>query len=761
MDNQLPNLPPSLQDDQQQQYIYELNDRDVLCGRGSGPNDRVGNIEFRNLVLSRKAEYLAAPSRDVKGRIANEVVDAVRSSGGRFIKKLNAKQLQEKGFKKDMNVYELADESTVLEKAKQTLRQNRANFVKEHGGVVDIKKTMRSSGRDIPTQSSAAPMSNNNNNWGVPSTLNNLPQTLRNTASSAQNLGIQGATSARNLMSNLPTGFGSLNPISMSQSGSDVGLDSAQHPKLSANTAQQLNEALNFASSNNGSSMSSSGMMMMQSNNMMPTANSSSNTSNNNLSLNTAELASAAGMGLSDISGSNGMSTTSAQAYSALLREYSMKEEDMLMQQFLQQQQQGGQGSMPPQTPSPQDLTQDQVQQQFEQLQQQQQFIQQQQSLQSNAPMIQKGQQPQSYPGLELLQNEGNVFGDLLRTYTEPQVSSSQPHQQEPPPQPQQFVAQPLPVQRQVTATTSNTSAMSAGEQNLLDQFQQLHAAQQEILKSEGGPTSSITQQQQQRQQQHPNSQPMYQDALVPLNDTKGSYTDQSVPLRDVYQPESKKKQPQQPSSPTYDKKDSEGSEKELDNSDKLGVFDPTRRRRTSRRRSTLGADNRSGNTSRSDKSSGTSSSIGLSNIEPGSLEEDEPLSMSYKTAQHLAKAFDADKSLTMSGLTSSKKTTLDLDSSMLSLMSLSLNGGNRHGNSDDKLLQSLEEESGANDKSKTSKDNRIYHSGVSFGGSIMTVDSQNRKLETGLSFGDSIMSLEDWNSTRLNEEDAKTAQIE
>jgi len=259
---------------------------------------------------------------------------------------------------------------------------------------------MRSAGRDIPTQSSAAPMSNNNNNnnWGVPSTLNNLPQTLKNTASSARNLGVQGATSARNLMSNIPTSFGSLNPISMSQSGSDVGLDSAQHPKLSANTAQQLNEALNFASSNNGSRMGSSGMMMMQSNNnMMSTANSSSNTSsNNNLSLNTAELATAAGMGLSDISGSNGMSTTSAQAYSALLREYSMKEEDMLMQQFLQQQQ-GGQESMPPQVQSPQDLTQDQVQQQFEQLQQQQQFIQQQQSLQSNAPMIQKGQQPQSY----------------------------------------------------------------------------------------------------------------------------------------------------------------------------------------------------------------------------------------------------------------------------------------------------------------------------------------------------------------------------
>jgi len=79
----------------------------------------VGNIEFRNLVLTRKAEYLAAPSRDVKGRIANEVVDAVRNRGGRFVKKLNAKQLEEKGYKKDMNVYELADESTVLEKGKR------------------------------------------------------------------------------------------------------------------------------------------------------------------------------------------------------------------------------------------------------------------------------------------------------------------------------------------------------------------------------------------------------------------------------------------------------------------------------------------------------------------------------------------------------------------------------------------------------------------------------------------------------------------
>ena len=60
----------------------------------------------------------------------------------------------------------------------------------------------------------------------------------------------------------------------------------------------------------------------------------------------------------------------------------------------------------------------------------------------------------------------------------------------------------------------------------------------------------------------------------------------------------------------------------------------------------------------------------------------------------------------------------------MLSLMSLSLagsmNGGNKHDNGDEKQ-----------DEGKSSKENgHVYHSGVSFGDSIMTVD----RFETGLS---------------------------
>ncbi|KAL7538992.1 hypothetical protein ACHAXR_008966 [Thalassiosira sp. AJA248-18] len=118
-----------------QQYCFDVNEHDVLCGRGAGPNENEGNIEFRNLVLSRKAEYLAAPKLD-KVRIASNIVDTIRSRGGRFLKKLSAAALNEAGFKRGMTVYELADEPTVLEKAKHTLRQNRAEFpgTKNDGG---------------------------------------------------------------------------------------------------------------------------------------------------------------------------------------------------------------------------------------------------------------------------------------------------------------------------------------------------------------------------------------------------------------------------------------------------------------------------------------------------------------------------------------------------------------------------------------------------------------------------------------------------
>ena len=103
----------------EREYIT-LHSKDVLFGRGSGPNERVGNIEFRNIVLSRKEEYIATPARDHynKSRIAHEVVEALRAGGGRFVKRAVGQHPGEP------DRFILADQKTVIEKTKQALRQH-------------------------------------------------------------------------------------------------------------------------------------------------------------------------------------------------------------------------------------------------------------------------------------------------------------------------------------------------------------------------------------------------------------------------------------------------------------------------------------------------------------------------------------------------------------------------------------------------------------------------------------------------------------
>jgi len=91
-----------------------LNPNDVLCGRGSGPNDYSGNINFRALVLERRDEYLSTSNRASKAKIAKEIVGHVLSlkPPGRF--------LEQQG-----KAWRVVSEEKALEKAKQALRQNR------------------------------------------------------------------------------------------------------------------------------------------------------------------------------------------------------------------------------------------------------------------------------------------------------------------------------------------------------------------------------------------------------------------------------------------------------------------------------------------------------------------------------------------------------------------------------------------------------------------------------------------------------------
>jgi hypothetical protein len=106
-------------------YVTELNPNDVLFGRGSGPNDHEGNIKFRDLVSSNKPEYLSTSHRQTKANIARGIVDKVFAQNGRFLKKMENADAQRISLPSGIDAYVVVDSDTIMEKAKQALRQNR------------------------------------------------------------------------------------------------------------------------------------------------------------------------------------------------------------------------------------------------------------------------------------------------------------------------------------------------------------------------------------------------------------------------------------------------------------------------------------------------------------------------------------------------------------------------------------------------------------------------------------------------------------
>lgn len=111
------------------EYVLQLNKNDVLCGRGSGPNDHIGNIRFRDQVSGHRIQYMKTSKRKDKDRIARDILNSVRKCAeppGRFLKKLGGRVVKDVGFAKGVDVWMEVDEGTALEKVKQALRQNRS-----------------------------------------------------------------------------------------------------------------------------------------------------------------------------------------------------------------------------------------------------------------------------------------------------------------------------------------------------------------------------------------------------------------------------------------------------------------------------------------------------------------------------------------------------------------------------------------------------------------------------------------------------------
>lgn len=100
----------------------DLKPYDVLCGRGTGPNEYCGNKHFLSLVAKRRSEYIGTSSRCRKHKIAAEIIHQVQSAAppGRFLEKVKSSC---KRSNSPAVWVEVKDEKKFLEKAKQALRE--------------------------------------------------------------------------------------------------------------------------------------------------------------------------------------------------------------------------------------------------------------------------------------------------------------------------------------------------------------------------------------------------------------------------------------------------------------------------------------------------------------------------------------------------------------------------------------------------------------------------------------------------------------
>jgi len=135
--------------------IPEPHAHDVLCGRGGGTNNHIGNSHWRMLVAANKQLYITLPKRQ-KMLLSRSIVNAVRSQNppGRFLQKDGKTKLW----------FDVGDQRA-QEKTSQALREGAPDIRKK---VAAAKATV-SAGSDStsPTLTPKAPTSGEVSNLGA------------------------------------------------------------------------------------------------------------------------------------------------------------------------------------------------------------------------------------------------------------------------------------------------------------------------------------------------------------------------------------------------------------------------------------------------------------------------------------------------------------------------------------------------------------------------------------------------------------------
>jgi hypothetical protein len=108
--------------------LLRLSSYDVICGRHKDACNNIGNRRFRIIVALSAEKYMYTPTRAHKSLVIRDIVDAIHSSGGRF--------LQQCKFM-NASTWEELDEKQVYDKVGHALRDMSSSW-KEKTDVINL-----------------------------------------------------------------------------------------------------------------------------------------------------------------------------------------------------------------------------------------------------------------------------------------------------------------------------------------------------------------------------------------------------------------------------------------------------------------------------------------------------------------------------------------------------------------------------------------------------------------------------------------------
>ena len=118
-------------------YVTEINQNDVLMGRGKPIITNEGNKRFRCLVRERKDEYSSTSRTHIKEAIARAIITEVSNRKGHFLELVQRAEASAAGFGEKSKVWKVVNVKVALNKVKQSLRDK--EYVKsEHRDPVGL-----------------------------------------------------------------------------------------------------------------------------------------------------------------------------------------------------------------------------------------------------------------------------------------------------------------------------------------------------------------------------------------------------------------------------------------------------------------------------------------------------------------------------------------------------------------------------------------------------------------------------------------------